>query len=139
MFSILDISASGLYAQRVRMDAIANNLANVATTRDAQGRANPYRRQDVIFKVGATHLGLRGEGVEVPVVIDDPSPFRREYKPEHPDAVREGPDAGYVLLPNVEPVVEMVNMIDATRAYEANVTVMDATKNLFSSALRILA
>ncbi len=139
MFSILDISASGLYAQRVRMDAIANNLANVSTTRDAQGRPNPYRRQDVIFKVGAPALGLPGEGVSVPAVVDDPTPFRREYKPGHPDAIREGPEAGYVRMPNVDPVVEMVNMIDATRAYEANITVMDATKSLFASALRILA
>lgn len=139
MFTILDISASALHAQRTRMDVIANNLANQNTTRDADGRPNPFRRQDVVFKVGATQFGLRGEGVEVPVVVDDPTPFRKEFNPNHPDALQEGPDAGYVMLPNVEPIVEMVNMIDATRAYEANVTVMDVTKNLFSSALRILA
>lgn len=139
MFSVLDISASGLYAQRVRMDTIANNMANLETTRDAQGRAVPFRRQDVVFKVGAPQFGLRGEGVEVPAVVDDPRPFRKEFKPDHPDAIREGPDAGYVLFPNIDPIVETVNMIDATRAYEANVTVMDATKSLFNTALRILA
>lgn len=139
MFSILDISASGLTAQRVRMDTIANNFANMLTTRDAQGRPNPYRRQDVVFKVGASQFGLTGEGVEVPAVVDDPSEFRKEYNPQHPDAIREGPDAGYVRLPNIDPIVEWTNMIDATRAYEANVTVMDATKSLFNSALRILA
>lgn len=139
MFSTLDISTSGLYAQRVRMDVIANNLANVNTTRDAEGRPNPYRRQDVVFRVGAPQFGLRAEGVHVPLVTDDSRPFRKEFDPQHPDAIQEGPDAGYVRLPNVEPMVEMVNMIDATRAYEANATVVSVTKGLFSSALRILA
>ncbi len=138
MFSILDISASGLYAQRVRMDAIADNVANMFTTRDA-GRSGPYRRKDVVFRVGAPQSSLRAEGVHVAGVTEDPGPFRKEFNPQHPDAIREGPEAGYVLLPNVDPMIETVNMIDASRAYEANITVMEVTKGLFAAALRLLA
>ena len=134
MLDALDISASALAAQRQRVEVIANNVANAHTTRDAFGRPNPYRRQDVVFRVGAP--GKPGAaGVHVDRVVSDPSPFRLEHNPGHPDANAEG----FVRMPNVSPVVEMVNMIDASRAYELNVTAMDATKGLFSAALRILA
>lgn len=134
MLDALDISASALAAQRQRVEVIANNVANAHTTRDAFGRPNPYRRQDVVFRVGVP--GKPGAaGVHVDRVVSDPSPFRLEHNPGHPDANAEG----FVKMPNVSPVVEMVNMIDASRAYELNVTAMDATKGLFSAALRILA
>jgi len=134
MLDALDISASALAAQRKRTEVIANNIANAHTTRDAAGRLNPYRRQDVVFRVGVPGKAV-ATGVHVEKVVTDPSPFRLEHDPGNPDANAEG----FVQMPNVNPVVEMVNMIDATRAYELNVTAMDATKGLFSAALRILA
>lgn len=134
MLDALDVSASALAAQRMRTQVIANNLANSHTTRDALGRLNPYRRQDVVFRVGSP--GKPGTpGVHVEKVVTDLAPFRLEHDPGNPDADA----AGFVQMPNVNPVVEMVNMMDATRAYELNVTAMDATKGLFSAALRILA
>ena len=134
MLDALDISASALAAQRQRVEVIANNVANAHTTRDAFGRPNPYRRQDVVFRVGVPGKAAT-TGVHVEKVVTDPSPFRLEHDPGHPAANAEG----FVRMPNVSPVVEMVNMIDASRAYELNVTAMDATKGLFSAALRILA
>jgi flagellar basal-body rod protein FlgC len=136
MAGAMDISLSGLVAQRIRMNTIANNLANANSTRDASGQVNPYRRKDALFASALAREGDALQGVAVPAIADDPSPFREEHRPSHPDA---DPVTGIVRLPNVNPVLEMVDMIDATRAYEANVTVMDATKGLFASALRILA
>jgi flagellar basal-body rod protein FlgC len=134
MLNALDVSASALAAQRMRTEVIANNLANAHTTRDALGRISPYRRQDVVFRVGVK--GQPGTaGVHVEKIVSDSAPFRLEHDPGHPDANAEG----FVQMPNVNPVVEMVNLMDATRAYELNVTAMDATKGLFSAALRILA
>jgi flagellar basal-body rod protein FlgC len=134
MLNALDVSASALAAQRMRTEVIANNLANAHTTRDALGRISPYRRQDVVFRVGVK--GQPGTaGVHVEKIVSDTSPFRLEHDTGNPDANAEG----FVQMPNVNPVVEMVNMMDASRAYELNVTAMDATKGLFSAALRILA
>jgi len=134
MLDALDISASALSAQRRRVEVIANNLANAGTTRDALGRVNPYRRQDVVFRVGMPG-GNPARGVHVERTVQDTSPPRLEHNPGHPDADSEG----FVRMPNVSPVIEMVNMMEASRAYELNVTAMDATKGLFSAALRILA
>ena len=134
MFGSLDISASALSAQRIRMNVVANNLANVNTTRDASGRINPYRRKLVLFQPGADGLGEK-EGVKVVKVVEDMTPFRRQFEPGHPDAGKDG----YVSKPNVFMVEEMVDMMEATRAYEANVTAMDASKRLYNNALRIIA
>ncbi len=134
---MLDVSASALSAYRTRMDVISNNTANALTTRDASGRSVPYRRMVALFAPGAPGLG--GQGVRVSEVIADRSPFKKVYDPTHPDAVQSGDDKGYVYYPNVEPVVEMVDMIAATRAYEANVTAYEAGKSLIGSALRLLA
>lgn len=134
MLNALDVSASALAAQRMRTEVIANNLANAHTTRDAMGRISPYRRQDVVFRVG-TKGHPESAGVHVEKIVTDTAPFRMEHDPGNPDANAEG----FVQMPNVNPVVEMVNLMDATRAYELNVTAMDATKGLFSAALRILA
>ncbi len=130
-FSSFDISASGVFAQRTRMDAIANNIANAESTRTSEG--GPYRRQTVTFRaVYENSLGNPAPGgVRVESVTTDPSDFRLVHDPSHPDA-----DAnGYVKMPNVNIVEEMVDMISATRAYEANITAMNATKSMINAAL----
>jgi flagellar basal-body rod protein FlgC len=128
----MDISASGLTAQRIRLDTIANNLANAETTRTSSG--TPYRRQVPVFKeVFNQSLGVFG-GVEVVTIVKDQSPFRVVYDPGHPDANVDG----YVLYPNVNPVIEMTDMISATRSYEANLSVMNSAKSMFLKALEIL-
>ncbi len=133
-FSSFDISASGLFAQRVRLDAIANNIANAESTRTPEG--GPYRRQVVSFRAmyeGAVGNRSIPKGVEVAGIEEDPTEFRVIYDPGHPDA-----DAnGYVRMPNVNVVEEMVDMISATRAYEANITAMNAAKSMISSAIEL--
>lgn len=138
MFKALEISATGLVAQRTRLDTIANNIANAGTTRDAEGKNNPYRRKAVVFEAPRTNPfgGNLLRGVQTPKVFADPTPFRLAHEPGHPDA---DPASGIVKYPNVNMIEEMVNMIDATRAYEANVTAMDASKGMFAASLRILA
>ncbi|ADO76695.1 flagellar basal body rod protein FlgC [Halanaerobium praevalens] len=141
MFKGIDISASGLTAQRLRMDTISSNIANAETTRDENG--NTYRRKTPIFrqklenKMGAAEVGngssLNSGGVEVDQIAEDQSPFRLEYRPNHPDANEEG----YVELPNVSVMTEMVNMIDASRAYEANTQAISNYKSMANSALNI--
>ncbi len=134
VFSALDISATGLYAERTRMDVIANNLANVNSTRTPGG--GPFRRQMIILR-GAEATdpnGLERLGVDVVGVVDDPSPFPLVYNPGHPDADADG----YVAMPNVNVVEEMVDMITAVRAYEANITAIDAGKNIIRRSLDII-
>jgi len=137
MFDMLDISASALAAYRVRMDVIANNVANIMTTRNAQGQSIPYRRRVALFSSGAPGV-VGGGGVRVSQIIEDPAPFRKVYDPDHPDAVKSGPDKGCVNYPNVSDEVEMVDMIAATRAYQANVTAYEAGKSLIAAALRLI-
>ncbi len=140
--SSMDISASGLTAQRFRMDVIAQNVANAQTTRTAEG--GTYRRRAVVFQERegfATHLQrarsrqepLPGRGVRVTQVVEDPAPFQLKYDPSHPDAEADG----YVRLPNVNTVTEMVDMMGAYRSYEANVTTLEAVKAMNSRALDI--
>lgn len=133
-FSSFDISASGISAQRTRMDVIANNIANADSTRTAEG--GPYRRQRVTFQsVYDQAMGNKAlpSGVAVQSVSEDPTDYRMVYDPGHPDA-----DAtGYVKMPNVNVVEEMVDMISATRAYEANVTAMNATKSMIASGIEL--
>jgi flagellar basal-body rod protein FlgC len=140
MFKGIDISASGLTAQRLRMDTISSNISNAETTRDADG--NTYRRKIPVFKqklnnqMGAGSAGTAASnsaGVEVDEIAEDQSPFRLEYRPKHPDAN----DEGYVELPNVSVMTEMVNMIDASRAYEANIQAISNYKSMANSALNI--
>lgn len=134
MFEALDVSGSALLAQRVRMDTIAGNLANMNTTHDAAGRANPYRRRFVVFAPGQPG-NANAAGVHVQSVDLDQGEFRRVLQPGNPDA---GPD-GYVRMPNIDMTTEMVNAMEASRAYEANVTTMEVTKSMISSSLRLLA
>ena len=137
MLETLDISASGLQAQRVRMDTIAANIANLNTTRDAQGRAIPYRRRFAVFASGLSGRGADAAkpGVHVGQIKQDMSPFQQRHQPGHPDA-----DAnGTVLYPNIDLSIEFVNALEASRAYEANVTTMEVTKNMMNATLRLLA
>lgn len=134
MFDALDISASALLAQRARMDTIAANVANIDTVRGENGEKAPYRRRFVVFGTGQAN-DPAAPGVHVKSVEFDPSPFRKMYDPGHPDA-----DAnGYVQYPNVDLAIEQVNMIDASRAYEANITMMETTKAMINSTLRLIA
>lgn len=140
MFGAIDAAASGLTAERLRMDVISNNIANVNTTRTAEGGA--YRRQVVVFQsrnegstfsqILAQHLDP-GNGVRVVGIVKDDSPLRKVYDPNHPDANSEG----YVDMPNINIVAEMVDMMTATRAYEANVTAVNAAKSMAMKALEI--
>jgi flagellar basal-body rod protein FlgC len=147
LFDALQISGSALSAERLRMDVTAENLANANTTRGPNG--GPYRRKVVILEPagggggfgGALAGAMRGRGmgggpagVQVAGIVEDGRPDRLVYDPGHPDA-----DAlGYVRMPNVDPVSEMVDLITASRAYEANVTAMQAAKAMFTKTLEIL-
>lgn len=128
VFQTMNISSSGLTAQRLRMDTIANNLANINTTSALDG--TPFKRQLTLFQSAPFYAG---KGVRVTGVIEDPSPGRLRYEPGHPDAR----DDGFVEYPNIDPVVEMVDMISATRSYEANVACINASKLMAQKALDI--
>jgi flagellar basal-body rod protein FlgC len=130
-FSSLDVSASGLSAQRRRMDVIAENIANAETTRTAAG--GPYRRQQVVFQALPATPGAAGRGVTVTEVVADPRPPRLVYRPGHPEADAQG----YVRMPNVNILEEMVDMVSATRSYEANVAAINAAKQMTRKALEI--
>jgi flagellar basal-body rod protein FlgC len=129
--SSLQISGSALTAERTRLDVISQNIANVHTTRTANGQ--PYRRRQVIFEMvpGEPGTASAAGGVRVAQVKTSDTPFERVYNPGHPDADAQG----YVDMPNVNLVDEMVDLITATRAYEANVAVVNATKTLVARAL----
>lgn len=141
VFGAMDVSATGMTAQQLRMDTISENIANVNTTRDANGKT--YRRKTVVFEeksyptfsesLSMANKHNIGKGVKVTQIVEDNSEGRLVYDPSHPDANEDG----YVMLPNVNTVTEMTNMIDATRAFEANVTVMNSTKGMALKALDI--
>ena len=142
LLSALDISAMGLTAQRRRIEVISSNLANANTTRTAEG--GPYRRKDLVFEStppsSAFSSALVAEmeneaqrGVDVIGIYEDESPFVRRYEPAHPDADAQG----YVLLPNVSPVEEMVNLLSATRSFEANAQSINAIKEIAQKSLEI--
>ncbi|MCR3920898.1 MAG: flagellar basal body rod protein FlgC [Firmicutes bacterium] len=134
LFDAMTVSASGMAAERVRMDLIANNLANINTTRTVEG--GPYQRQVAVFAEvmnQARRGNAYGMGVRVVGISKDESPSPLIHDPGHPDADEDG----YVAMPNVNVVNEMVDMITATRAYEANVTAMNAYKGMFLKALEI--
>jgi len=140
-FSSMDVTASGLSAERERINVASSNLANVQTTQTAAG--GPYKRHDVTLQaVPATENiagGVAGDpahvisGVKVTGIKEDQSPPRLEYDPGHPDANKDG----YVAYPNVNAVEEMVDMITASRAYQAGVTALDTASQLAQSALQI--
>lgn len=149
MFDAINAAGSALTAERLRMDVTAENLANAQTTRGADGQ--PYRRKEVVLQEkpggssfssmlnasmnrGTGRASGGGGGVEVGGIVEDQSDFRMQYDPGHPDA----DERGYVRMPNVNPVTEMVDLISASRGYEANVTAMNTAKQMFSKSLEIL-
>jgi flagellar basal-body rod protein FlgC len=146
MFHSLNTTASALTAQRLRMDVISSNMANVDTTRGkyVDGEWAPYRRKMVVMEPEGKRFSSLlqramnenspvGNGVKVTKIVEDQTPFKLVYDPEHPDANEQG----YVQLPNVDPLKEMVDLISATRSYEANVTVFNASKGMLMKALEI--
>lgn len=149
LFDSFNVSASGLSAERMRMDVTSENLANADTTKAANGQ--PYRRKEVVLQEAAVgnsgtfanaldsalggSSGSTGNGVQVAGIVSDNSSFRRVYDPGNPDADR----SGYVQMPNVNSVTEMTDLISASRAYEANVTAMQTAKQMFTKTLGILS
>jgi flagellar basal-body rod protein FlgC len=145
MFDAFEVSASALTAERLRMDVTAENLANAQTTRTTSG--GPYRRKEVVLeaiggensfgsKLSAAMEGSGGPagGVKAAAIVEDSTPGKRVYDPSHPDADAQG----YVTMPNVDTVTEMVDLIGSSRAYEANVTALQDSKQMFSRTLDIL-
>ncbi|MGE5343622.1 MAG: flagellar basal body rod protein FlgC [Candidatus Omnitrophota bacterium] len=135
--SVLKISASGMKAQMMRMEVHSANIANINSTRTPEG--GPYRRKEVVFETTPVNQNF-GEvlkdaslGVEVTKVVEDQSPFRKKFDPNHPDA---GPD-GYVLFPNVDVVSEMIDMQEASRSYEANISAILSLKSMISRTFEI--
>ena len=161
-FEIFDIAASGMHAQRIKMDTVSSNIANVNTTRNSRGEKEVYHKKQVNFKemalekgygfpkgnvsvafdppsepylVGSVSMGSNAvpNGVMVDSVVETENPTRIIYDPSHPDADKDG----YVEVPNINVVEEMVNMVNASRAYEANVTIAQSAKSMMSAALQI--
>ncbi len=148
LYSSINIAASGLTAQRLRLDVISDNIANANTTRTTEG--GPFRRSRVIFRSRVDQPYWKsvflpkalenegGKGVRVVKIEKDyADPPRLVYDPTHPDAIKSGPRAGYVEFPNVNIVTEMVDMIAASRSYEANVAVINGSRSMFLKALEI--
>jgi len=144
LFDAIDVAGSGLAAERLRMDVTAGNLANAETTQGANGQ--PYRRREVVLQeapIGGESFGSMlasastsspAAGVQVAGIVEDASPPRQVYDPGNPAANAQG----YVQMPNVNPVTEMVDLISASRSYEANVTAMQASKTMFAQTLGML-
>ena len=145
LFDAIDVTGSGLSAERLRMDVTSENLANAQTTKGADGQ--PYRRKTVVLQeagggptfgnVLQTAMGDAGSparGVQVSGIVQDSTPLKRIYDPGHPDADKNG----YVTMPNVNTVTEMTDLISASRAYEADVTAMQTAKQMFTKTLDIL-
>ena len=148
MFSSINTAASGLTAQRVRLDVVSNNIANADTTRDVDGK--PFRRSRVIFRPRVSQPYWKspflpdrldngiGRGVRVVEIEEDQdSDPRMVYDPTHPDAIKTGKWTKYVEFPNVNVVEEMVDMISASRSYEANLAIVEGSKSMFMSAINI--
>ncbi len=148
LFTSMNIAATGMTAERLRTDVISNNIANASSTRTQEGGV--YRKKTVIFEPIASEHPVwhspftsadqdngPGKGVRVKRIMEDTTQGRMVYDPSHPDAIKSGPNKGYVEYPNVNIVNEMVNMISANRAYEANSAVIEGSKDMFASALSI--
>jgi flagellar basal-body rod protein FlgC len=142
LFSSLSVSASGMSAQRARAALLVENLANAETTRTPEG--GPYRRKDAVFaaepakspfgSVFADAIGAEGTGVTVSEVIEDTSPPEMRYLPGHPDANADG----YVAFPRINPAEDMVDLVSATRSYEANVAAISAVKDMIQRSIDLL-
>lgn len=148
MFTSINIAATGMAAERLRSDVISDNIANASTTRTQEGGA--FKKSTVVLRpvsdksaqwnspfVPSMLDNGPGKGVKVLEIVKDTTQGRLVYDPEHPDAIKSGPNAGYVEYPNVNIVNEMVDLISASRAYEANAAVVDGAKDMFKAALDI--
>lgn len=156
LFGVLEVSGSGMKAERIRAEVVAANMANAETTRTADG--TPYRRQHVVFSAAqpesfSSMMGNQGSwqmpsmlssepnaarsvpgGVDVSAVLTDPAAVQRRYDPQHPDADKDG----YVAFPDINPLTEMVDLMGATRAYGLNSSAVQAAKSMISASLDIL-
>ncbi len=140
MFTSLDISTSALVAQRTRMDAISANIANISTTHNEAGELEAYQPRFVVFRPDESKRTPEGaEGVKVDSVEIAQQEPRWIFQPGNPDAQKEGPHQGYVAYPNINMTSEFVDAMNATRAYEANIGVIEATKSMTAQALKIIA
>ncbi|MEX0655187.1 MAG: flagellar basal body rod protein FlgC [Phycisphaeraceae bacterium] len=134
MFGSLDVSTSAMVAQRTRLEVISSNMANANSIYDADGNYAPFRRRMAIFAPGDPSTGSE-QGVHVREIQLDDAPFRKQFDPNHPHA----DEAGYVKYPNIDSTMEQINALEASRAYEANITAAEATKAMIQSSLRLLA
>ena len=137
MLKSIDISTSGLIAQRQRMNTLAGNIANANSTRDADGKVSPFQRRFVTFETDSNYSDTetQGVGVKFRIETDTETPARRVHNPGHPDADEEG----YVSYPNINIIQEFVDAMEASRAYEANVSAIEMSKQMANLGLRILA
>jgi flagellar basal-body rod protein FlgC len=140
MFTALDISTSALVAQRSRLNAIASNIANISTTHNELGEAAPYQPRYVTFQSDNSLGGTSGAaGVQVHSVEMAQVEPNWKYQPGHPDAVKQGPHEGYVAYPGIDMMTEMVDSISASRAYEANLSIIGVSKSINQQTLKIIA
>lgn len=139
MLRALDISTSALVAQRTRLNAVSGNIANISSLKDENGEANPYQAREVVFQTDNSLSTSGASGVKVDEIkMSDSDPLYR-YQPDHPLAIEKGKWKGYVAYPNIDLTTQMVDALESTRAYEANVGVMEITKNMSRETLTILA
>lgn len=134
MFSALDISTSGLIAQRTRVETVAANIANANTVLNANGENIPFRRRIALLAPGDPDIA-DGQGVRVASIIEDQRPFEMRYEPGSP---LDTDGDGYVAYPDIDPITEQINAMEAARAYEANIVMADATKRMIQSSLELL-
>jgi flagellar basal-body rod protein FlgC len=140
MRSSLDISTSALVAQRLRLNTVSGNVANLNTLVNEEGKPQPYQARYPIFQLDDSMASEGGAaGVKVASVETDQSDPLYRYQPEHPLAIKDGQWKGYVAYPNIDMTTQMVDALEATRAYEANVGVIEITKNLGQQSLQIIA
>jgi flagellar basal-body rod protein FlgC len=142
MYGTLDISTSGMIAQRIRLEVAAANLANKDALLDASNSYNPYRRRQVHFAAGDPSAKTpegRAMGVHVAQIQINEDSLRWKRDPGHPFAIKGGPHDGYVQVPDIDPITERINEMEALRAYEANIVAAESTKQMMAQALRLLA
>jgi flagellar basal-body rod protein FlgC len=139
MLKALDISTSALVAQRTRLNAVSGNIANISSLMDENGEAKPYQAREVVFQTDDSISTTGASGVKVDEIKTSDVEPRYRYQPKHPLAIKEGKWKGYVAYPNIDLTTQMVDALESTRAYEANVGVMEITKNLSRETLTILA
>ena len=139
MFPALDISTSGLVAQRTRMTAISGNLANISSTHNERGEPSAYQPRFVVFQADDSVAPHGAAGVKVGAVETAEVEPRLKFEPNNPDAIKEGPNKGYVAYPNISMMGEFTNALEASRAYEANLGAMGISKDMEQQTLKIIA